>query len=140
MGTTKLSPGSSTAWNLPQRSMTSACCCGTTRMVWTMMMIATMNSASVTREEPMSMSISRASGGGGPAVGENQHRSARSGDVHGLGLLGVGCRELGVPGRAAIAHSRRAVRSPALDANHLADVERRLPRRGAAAALPPFQD
>src|SRR6185437_14463835 len=64
-GSTKLSPGASTAWNRPSRSITSACCCGTMRIVWMMTMIATMNSASVTAEDPsMRFSIVQAVSGG----------------------------------------------------------------------------
>src|SRR5271169_1991363 len=138
IGTTKLSPGSSTAWNLPQRSITSACCCGTTRMVLMMTMMATINSASVTIEEPMRTSIVLAFHGGRSAGGKNEHRTTGCRDVHGFGLRCIRRCEFCVPGRATVADPRRAAGAPALHVHHLPHIEARLLRRGPAA-LPPFQ-
>src|SRR5438067_419274 len=107
--------------------MTSACCCGTTRMALAMMMTTTMNSASVTIPEP---SIASSTAGGlrllnrvGAAIGKDQHRSAHGRDVHGLCLRQAGGGELGVPRAATIPHPRRSIGTPALNLHHLPAIE-----------------
>src|SRR5450432_3128021 len=95
--------------------MTSACCCGTTRIALMTTMMATTNSASVTIEDPISMysSVKILSCACGTSVREDQHRPAQRGDVHRLGLRRFGRRELGVPRAAAIGNARRPVGAPA---------------------------
>src|SRR5271165_6743900 len=108
-------------------------------MVLTMTMTATINSARVTIEEPMRMSNVLAFHGGRSTGCKNEHRTTGRRDIHGFGLRRIGRCELGVPGRAAVANPCSAVRPPALHAHHLPHVERRLLRRDAASAFPPFQ-
>ena len=85
------------------------------------MMIATMKTASATSAGPVSICMAfplRA----GAAVGQDQNRPAGLGDVHGLGLRRIGCGQLRVPGRAAVAHPSRATGTPALHPDHLPDI------------------
>src|SRR5438128_6796673 len=145
-GMTKFNPGASTAWKRPRRSTTSACCCGTTRIAWMTTITATMNSASVTIDDPIIVADSMLEALGsdlrlaGPAIGENEHRAARANDVHGLGLrCRRGCK-LGIPCAAPVCDARRAARAPALNADHLSDIEIGLGGcSGAQAAFPPLQ-
>src|SRR6266700_1320605 len=122
--------------------MTSACCWGTTRIAFMTTMMATTNSASVTIEEPISISFSvnLVSGTRGSALRQNQHGPAQRGDVHGLDLWRIGRREFGVPGAAAISDARGPVGTPGQHLNLSADVERRLLRRlGGDTSLPALQ-
>src|SRR5450631_300296 len=111
--------------------MTSACCCGTTRIALMTTMTATTNSASVTIEDPISMypSVKIESCACGAVVRKDQHRPAQRGDVHGLDLRRIGRGEFGVPSAAPIGNTRRPVGAPADHLYLRADVERLLLRR-----------
>src|SRR5258708_39147514 len=108
--------------------MTIACCCGTTRIVLTITMTRTRNSASATISEPINVSGSgmRASWHG-TMVGEDEHRAAHRSDIHRPRLRRVRRGKLGVPARAAGGDPRRAIRAPAQHLHLRSDVERLLP-------------
>src|ERR1700704_504591 len=110
--------------------MTSACCCGTTRIAREMTMIATTKSAIMNSDEPAGMAkASKAISGGRTAIGEDQHRPPSGDDVKRFRTRHVGGFELGIPCRPAIGRPRGAVALPRLDPDRLPHVERRL-RRG----------
>src|SRR6266850_8281965 len=126
--------------------MTSACCCGTTRIALAMMMTATRNSASVTIQDPISIAAStvvywlellqslRA------AIRKDQHRAAHCCDVHGLGLWNTGLGKLRVPRASSVGDTGGSIGAPALDLDHLPDVEPLLRRRPVGQlALPSLE-
>src|SRR5664279_1737426 len=128
--------------------MTSACCCGTTRMALAMTMTTTMNSASVTIPEPISITSSTVNArrtsellrGVRTAIRKDQHRAAHRCDIHGLGLRNGGCGELRIPSAPPVSDPRGSLRAPGLDLHHLPDVETLLRRRSRSqVALPSLE-
>src|SRR6185295_19113384 len=99
--------------------MTSACCCGTTRIAREMMMMATTKSAIVKIDEPTHMAdassveSTRANARvpliGRAAVGKDETRAAGGDDVQRRGARHIGCGELGVPRGATVVDPRGAV-------------------------------
>src|SRR5690242_6383027 len=104
-------------------------------------MSATMKSTVVTTAEPVHMAGSPSKkrvgtwGALRAPIGDDQRRSARSYDVHGLAAGRARRRKLGIPLRAAIGDARASVLAPVEHADGLAEVERRLLRDDAL--LPP---
>src|SRR5678815_5376973 len=132
-GTTKLSPGASTAWNRPRRSTTHARCCGTTRIALTTPIRTTMKIANVTSEYPDGIGSSPDCGErrlltdamSRPLGAEHERRAAGRHNVHRVAPRRLRARELAVPARAAIDDARGAIGLPRFDAYALADVEAR---------------
>src|ERR1700716_2648263 len=126
--------------------MTSACCCGTTRIALAIMMTATRNSASVTIQDPISIAASKGVDwlellqSLRAAIRKDQHRAAHRCDVHGLGLWNTGRGELRVPRATPVGDTGGSIGTPALDLHHLPDVEpllRRCPE--SEIALPSLE-
>jgi len=129
----------------PRRSTTHACCCGTTRIGIDHDDERAMKSANVTMAEPFTGTwqivrrkvdaLRKADARWRrltPAIGDEQRRTARADEVHGVRRKHAGCRELCVPLRAAVidaALPHPSIRGPAR-------TGRRERRRGAGRGRP----